>query len=70
MEITIEKRIGIPSLLTKVKTAEEAAALIHDGDIVGMSGFTRAGDAKVVPLALAERAKMKISKLMFTQVRL
>ncbi|MBM7608530.1 succinyl-CoA:acetate CoA-transferase [Lysinibacillus composti] len=63
MEITIEKRIGIPSLLTKVKTAEEAAALIHDGDIVGMSGFTRAGDAKVVPLALAERAKNENIKI-------
>lgn len=63
MEITIEKRIGIPSLLTKVKTAEEAAALIHDGDIVGMSGFTRAGDAKVVPLALADRAKNENIKI-------
>ncbi|MFJ8236228.1 acetyl-CoA hydrolase/transferase family protein [Ureibacillus sp. NPDC094379] len=63
MEITFEKRIGIPSLLDKVKTAEEAAALIHDGDIVGMSGFTRAGDAKVVPLALADRAKNENIKI-------
>lgn len=57
MELTIEKRIGISSLVDKVVSAEEAAALIRDGDVVGMSGFTRAGDAKVVPLALAERAK-------------
>lgn len=57
MELTIEKRIGISSLVDKVVSAEEAAALIQNGDIVGMSGFTRAGDAKVVPLALVERAK-------------
>ncbi|RHW38284.1 acetyl-CoA hydrolase/transferase family protein [Lysinibacillus yapensis] len=57
MEQAIEKRIGITSLRSKVATPEEAAAFIQNGDIVGMSGFTRAGDAKVVPLALAERAK-------------
>ena len=57
MELTIEKRIGISSLVDKVVSAEAAAALIQNGDVVGMSGFTRAGDAKVVPLALVERAK-------------
>jgi succinyl-CoA:acetate CoA-transferase len=30
---------------------------------VGMSGFTRAGDAKVVPLAIAERAKSEQLKI-------
>ncbi len=35
----------------------EAAALIAHGDNVGFSGFTPAGAPKVIPLALAERAK-------------
>jgi succinyl-CoA:acetate CoA-transferase len=50
----------------RVVGAEEAALHIKDGMTVGMSGFTRAGDAKVVPLALAERAteeKLKITLL-------
>jgi succinyl-CoA:acetate CoA-transferase len=49
-------RIRLKSLLGKVMTAEEAALFIKDGMTVGMSGFTRAGEAKAVPLALAERA--------------
>jgi succinyl-CoA:acetate CoA-transferase len=49
-------RIGLKSLWGKVVGAEEAALLIKDGMTVGMSGFTRSGDAKVVPMALAERA--------------
>src|SRR5471030_1833211 len=50
-------RIRLPSLLDKVMSAADAAALIQDGMTVGMSGFTRAGEAKAVPHALAERAK-------------
>jgi len=38
-------------------TAEEAARLINDGDVLGVSGFTLAGYPKVVPTALAERAE-------------
>ncbi len=38
-------------------TAEEAAALIDNGQTVGFSGFTPAGAAKAIPRALAERAK-------------
>ena len=45
-----------PSTLNKL-TAAEAAALIQNGQSVGFSGFTSAGAAKAVPLALAERAK-------------
>lgn len=45
-----------PSRLNKL-TAAEAAALIQNGQTVGFSGFTSAGAAKAVPLALAERAK-------------
>lgn len=37
-------------------SAAEAAELIQDGMTVGMSGFTLAGEAKEVPIALAERA--------------
>ena len=56
-------RIRMKSLWSKVVEAETAAALIKDGMIVGMSGFTRAGEAKVVPLALAERAKREKLKI-------
>lgn len=38
-------------------TAEEAAAMIFDGALVGFSGFTPAGAAKAVPHALAKRAR-------------
>ncbi|WP_354679475.1 acetyl-CoA hydrolase/transferase family protein [Cupriavidus plantarum] len=50
-------RIRLASLQDKIMSAEDAAALIQDGMTVGMSGFTRAGDAKAVPLALAKRAE-------------
>src|SRR4051812_34799258 len=52
------RRIRRPSLLDKVCTVEQAARLIQDGMTLGMSGFTRAGEAKAVPLALAERAAL------------
>jgi succinate CoA transferase len=39
-----------------VLTAEEAAALIEHDQTVGFSGFTPAGAAKAIPLALAARA--------------
>jgi acetyl-CoA hydrolase len=38
-------------------TAEEAAAQIPHGATVAFSGFGAAGSAKVVPRALAERAR-------------
>ncbi|MCX5497120.1 acetyl-CoA hydrolase/transferase family protein [Kaistia dalseonensis] len=53
----LQDRIRLSSLLDKVMSPAEAALLIKDGMTVGMSGFTRAGDAKAVPLALAERAR-------------
>ncbi|WP_458128949.1 acetyl-CoA hydrolase/transferase family protein [Pseudomonas sp. Z2-11] len=56
-------RIRLPSLLDKVMSAAEAALLIEDGMTVGMSGFTRAGEAKAVPHALAERAKLMPLKI-------
>jgi succinyl-CoA:acetate CoA-transferase len=51
------QRIRMPSLLDRIVSAEQAASLISDGMVVGMSGFTRAGDAKAVPLAMAKRAQ-------------
>lgn len=38
-------------------TPDEAASLIKNGETIGFSGFTPAGAAKVVPKALAARAK-------------
>jgi succinyl-CoA:acetate CoA-transferase len=53
----IENRIRRRALLEKVTTPQAAASLIKDGMTIGMSGFTRAGDAKAVPIAMAEKAK-------------
>lgn len=41
----------------RIVSADEAATWIKDGMTLGLSGFTRSGDAKAVPLALVERAK-------------
>jgi acetyl-CoA hydrolase len=43
-------------------TADEAAALIQDGNTVSFSGFTPAGVPKAIPLALAARAKAEHQK--------
>jgi acyl-CoA hydrolase len=40
-----------------ILTSDEAAALVSHGDIIGFSGFTPAGAAKVVPAAIAARAR-------------
>ena len=40
-----------------VLTAEEAAGFIQHGENIGFSGFTPAGAAKAIPLALAARAQ-------------
>ena len=50
-------RIRRPALMSKVMSAQDAARLFQNGMTVGMSGFTRAGDAKAMPLALVERAR-------------
>ncbi len=50
-------RIRHPGLRAKITTAQQAALLVEDGMTVGMSGFTRAGDCKSVPAALAARAE-------------
>ena len=50
-------RIRLARLRDRIMSPEAAAALFADGMTVGMSGFTRAGDCKAVPFALAERAR-------------
>jgi succinyl-CoA:acetate CoA-transferase len=52
-----QKKIRHEALQHKIVSALEAASWIKDGMLLGMSGFTRAGDAKIVPLALVEKAK-------------
>lgn len=48
-----------PSLSDKVKTAEQAAQLIHSGMTVGMSGFTLVGYPKAIPQALVQSGHAK-----------
>lgn len=43
-------------------SAEEAAALVKNGDNVGFSGFTHAGCPKVVPVEIAKRAEAEHGK--------
>lgn len=38
-------------------TAAEAAALINNGDVIGIGGFSSVGTAKAIPAALAARAE-------------
>ena len=56
-------RIKAEQLKDRVVTAEEAASWIRDGMTLGLSGFTQAGDAKAVPLALAKRAETERFKV-------
>ena len=56
-------RIRCASLRGRVTSAQDAARWIKDGMTVGMSGLTRAGDVKLVPAALAERARTEPLKI-------
>ncbi|MEK5039717.1 acetyl-CoA hydrolase/transferase family protein [Sporosarcina sp. FSL K6-3457] len=56
-------RIKNSQLRDAVVSAEEAASWIEDGMTLGLSGFTRAGDVKAVPLALVKRAKTEQFKV-------
>lgn len=59
----LNDRIRYQPLQNRLMTAEEAAERIKDGMVVGLSGFTRSGDAKVVPLALVDAVKKGRRKL-------
>lgn len=50
-------RIRHAALESRVMSAEQAAMLFRNGMTVGMSGFTKAGDCKALPEALAQRAR-------------
>ena len=57
------ERIKNNQLREVVVSPEEAASWIEDGMTLGLSGFTRAGDAKAVPLALVKRAETEHFKV-------
>jgi acetyl-CoA hydrolase/succinyl-CoA:acetate CoA-transferase len=46
-----------PSLSAKILTPEAIAEQIQNNDVIGFSGFTVFGDAKVIPPAIAKRGK-------------
>lgn len=50
------QRINYTPYIDKIQSAEEAALLINNNDILGVSGFTKAGDSKAVLPMIAERA--------------
>ncbi len=51
------ERIKNAKLRERILSAEDAAALISPGTVLGCSGFTSAGYPKMVPRALAKRAE-------------
>ncbi|KKB36457.1 acetyl-CoA hydrolase/transferase family protein [Bacillus thermotolerans] len=57
MNSRVTDRLRSKELQDRVVSAHEAASWIEDGMTLGLSGFTRAGDAKAVPMALVDRAK-------------
>ena len=57
------ERLQCAGLERRIMTAAQAAGLFRDGMTVGMSGFTRAGDCKALPAALAERARHESLRL-------
>lgn len=61
--VEINQRIRNHSLLDRIVSPEEAASWIQDGMTLGLSGFTRAGDAKAVPHALVKRAEKESFKV-------
>lgn len=56
-------RIRDTRLHDRLVTAEEAASWIKDGMTLGLSGFTKSGDAKAVPYALVKRAENESFKV-------
>ncbi|WP_339252799.1 acetyl-CoA hydrolase/transferase family protein [Sporosarcina sp. FSL W8-0480] len=56
-------RIRHEGLKEKIVSAEDAASWVKDGMTLGLSGFTRAGDAKAVPMALVKRAETEKFKV-------
>ncbi|MFB4163227.1 acetyl-CoA hydrolase/transferase family protein [Alteribacillus sp. JSM 102045] len=63
MDNNIQNLLRDQRLQDRVVTDETAASWIKDGMTLGLSGFTRAGDAKAVPSALVEKAKKEQLKV-------
>src|SRR5690606_36707013 len=57
------ERIKLERLKDKVMTVHEAVGFFENGMVLGASGFTKAGDSKVMLEALAERAKNEDIKI-------
>lgn len=57
------ERIKLERLKDKVMTVQEAISFFDNDMVVGASGFTKAGDSKVVLEALAERARTEDIKI-------
>ena len=55
--MSLAERLRCADFLSRVMTADEAAAKIPNGATVGMSGFTGAGYPKALPQAIAARAR-------------
>ena len=53
----LEERIRHAALRSRVMLADEAQRYIQNGMNVGVSGFTKCGDVKAIPKALARRAQ-------------
>ncbi|GHV36053.1 acetyl-CoA hydrolase [Synergistales bacterium] len=53
------EKVRLKNADEKFKTADEAAALVEKGMIIGCSGFTPSGYPKVVPQALARRSEAR-----------
>jgi len=69
MDTETNDRIRHAPFLDRLRTAEQAAGLIHPGDTVAMSGFTGAGYPKAVPGALAQRIERAHAQDIAFQVR-
>lgn len=63
MNRPLTSRIKYPPFTHRVVSAKEASDWIQDGMTIGLSGFTRAGDAKAVPMACIERARRESFKI-------
>ncbi|QQK81451.1 acetyl-CoA hydrolase/transferase family protein [Salicibibacter cibi] len=63
MEQKIEQLLRDSRLHNRIVSEETAASWINDGMTLGLSGFTRAGDAKAVPSALVDKAKQENVKV-------
>lgn len=57
------ERIKLERLKDKIMTAQEAVGFFENDMVVGASGFTKAGDSKVMLEALAERAQNEDIKI-------